>query len=379
MTTLVVAPNWLGDVVMALPALAAIRRHPDTGRLAVAARPSVAGLFALVPGVDQVLSLPSGGGLSAVRAFGRSVSAIRAVGADRAILLPNSLHAALLVARAGVPERWGYARDLRRMLLTRAVPRAKGRLHQAEYYGRLVSALGMETGPLQVRLELPPELRATAWDLLESNGWNGTDRLVGLAPGAAYGSAKQWPPEHFARLIAALTAGGGTACVLIGSRADAPVACEIAREAGKMRRDARSSRADPARAPDEGGAARLVGLPVVDLTGRTTLQEMAGVMARCRVCVSNDSGAMHVAAAVGVPVVAMFGSTQEWATSPLPFASENGTGAAAHAVLTSPAWCRPCMLRECPLDHVCMTGIAPERVRDEVCARLEAGGVAASP
>jgi heptosyltransferase-2 len=355
MTTLVFAPNWLGDVVMALPAISDIRHSPTTTRLVVAARPSVAGLFSLVPGIDRVISLSGGGGLSAIRALGEDVRTIREVGADIAILLPNSIHTAILAARAGIPERWGYARDLRRVLLTQAVPRAKSRLHQAEYYRHLVRALRIDPGPLQVPFNLPAELLQAARGLLTASGWNGSDRLVAMAPGAAYGAAKQWPPAYFARLAVQLADGQAATSVLLGSAADARVAHEIAQKVGKM---------------SPGGPVADQGHSIINLAGRTSLTEMVGVMAHSRAVVSNDSGAMHVAAAVGVPVVAMFGPTENQATSPLMFASVDATRLVSHAVLTSPTWCRPCMLRECPLDHACLTGISPDRVRDEVASRL---------
>ncbi len=349
MTTLVFAPNWLGDVVMALPAIADVRRHPRTTRLVVAARPSVAGVLALVPGVDGVVTLEGGTGLSAMRRLGRDVESVRGAGADAAILMPNSLHTALLAHRAGVGERWGYRRDLRRLLLTRAIPPPRGPVHQADYYRRLVEALGYPNGAREAVLEAPRDAIADARALLDAAGWSGAGVLVGVAPGAAYGGAKRWPVEQFARLCGRIATDAGATCVLLGSRADADVACAIAREAGKM--------ADGWPHP-----------PVLDLAGRTDLRQLAGVMAHCRAFVSNDSGAMHVAAAVGVPVVAMFGPTDDQATSPLPGAG--AAGSAPHAVLTSPTWCRPCMLRECPLDHACMTGITVDAVTSAVVERL---------
>jgi heptosyltransferase-2 len=155
-----------------------------------------------------------------------------------------------------------------------------------------------------------------------------------MAPGAAYGRAKQWPPERFGRLARLLHERRGVVSVVVGSRAD--------RAAGD----------------DSGG-----GGSVVNLIGQTDLPLLAGVMARCRAFVSNDSGAMHLAAAVGLPVTAIFGSTDERATAPL-----NSVSAPAppHEILTCDVWCRPCMLRECPIDHRCMTGIDPERVCEAV-------------
>jgi heptosyltransferase-2 len=319
MTQLVIfAPNWLGDAVMALPAIAAVRHARRDWRIAIAARPAVAPLFDLVPGVES-LTLPRGARLDAgAPAF------------DAALLLPNSFKSALIAWRAGVPERWGYRTDCRGRLLTRAVPRPPEALHQADYYRRLVHALGFDAasaGP--PRLETPAPLRAAGAERLRAAGWDGRAPLAALAPGAAYGGAKKWPPRHFAQLAAGL-ARDGVAAVLIGSAADAPAGAELLAGLGAT------------------GAP-----PPLNLIGQTDLPALAGVLANCRALVTNDSGAMHFAAALGVRVVAMFGPTDERATRPL------GEG---HAVLTHAVWCRPCMLRECPLDHRCMRGIDVEDV-----------------
>jgi heptosyltransferase-2 len=175
--------------------------------------------------------------------------------------------------------------------------------------------------------------RAAARDRLIARGHADGSPIVVLAPGAAYGKAKQWIPAHVARLMALLARGHGATCVLVGSRADAAT-----------------------------GAAIRAALPplgpgmVIDMVGETSLEELAGILACASVCVCNDSGAMHLAAAVGAPVVAIFGPTNEHATAPL-----GGSGARVD-ILTHDVWCRPCMLRECPIDHRCMTGITPERV-----------------
>ena len=151
-----------------------------------------------------------------------------------------------------------------------------------------------------------------------------------MAPGAAYGRAKQWPPERFGRLARLLHERHGAVSVLVGSRADRPAGDGIGPDA-----------------------------PVVDLIGQTDLPLLVGLMARCRAFVSNDSGAMHLAAAVGLPVTAIFGSTDERSTAPL---ASGSPSAPPHEILTCDVWCRPCMLRECPIDHRCMTGIDAERV-----------------
>jgi heptosyltransferase-2 len=318
---LIFAPNWLGDAVMALPAIADVRRGSPQATIVVAARQSVAPLFGMVRDVDEVIALGP-----QARSIGRDF--------DAAILLPNSFRAAIVAARAGIPERWGYRTDWRGLLLTRAIDRAPAGIHQIDYYRHLVRSLGFPNGPDAPQLEVPVESRAAAVRALEQAGWDGRTPLVALAPGAAYGGAKRWPPESFAALARAL-AGTGLRPVLIGSAADAP-----------------------------GGSAIMAALSdssiVLNLIGQTDVPTLAGVLASARALVANDSGALHLGAAVGAAVTAMFGPTDERVTGPRsahPFPS-------ATVVLTHPVWCRPCGLRECPLDHACMRGIGVEPAVD---------------
>jgi heptosyltransferase-2 len=257
---------------------------------------------------------------------------------DTALLLPNSVHAALVAKRAGIPERWGYRTDWRGSLLTRAVRPAAG-LHQVEYYQQLVHALGFPNGPVEARVTVPRDAREAASRLLAARGWDGGTPLVALAPGAAYGGAKRWPPEYFAELARALAADG-VHSVIVGSAPDAATAREVERAF------------DATAAGAEGGSRAGVLLTVV---GETDIPTLAGVMTLCRGLITNDSGAMHLAAAAGVPVTAVFGPTDERATRPI---------GDAHAVLAHPVWCRPCMLRECPLDHACMRGVQVSQVLD---------------
>jgi len=316
----IVAPNWLGDAVMALPAIADVRLHFDSARLVVAARRSVADLFAMVPGIDATLVDPT-------------PRTLRDAQADVAILLPNSFASAWLVKRADVRERWGYAADVRRWLLTRAIGKPQRLVHQGEYYQYLIRELGIPTGPLEPVIAVPPDAAREARSLLVQNGCTDVSRLIVLAPGAAYGKAKQWIPSHASALVTLLAHERLATCALVGSSGDAATTRAI--------RDAVPSDCRPR---------------VIDLAGRTSLAVLAGVVSLARACVSNDSGAMHLAAAAGVPVAAIFGSTNERATAPL-------TRAGVPAdVLTNSVWCRPCMLRECPIDHRCMTGIEPRTV-----------------
>jgi heptosyltransferase-2 len=312
----ILAPNWLGDAVMALPAIADVRRHAKKAVIAVAARAAVAPMFRLVPEVDDVVTIER-------RGWFELGTDLRGGAFDTALLLPNSLHSALTVFRAGIKERWGYRTDCRGPLLTRAVRPPSG-LHQAEYYQQLVHALGFPNGPLEPRLPVPNTARDAANLVLSRAGSDSRSPLVVLAPGAAYGSAKRWPPERFAALATDLAADG-VRTAMVGSAGDRRAADEV------KTREPR----------------------VIDLVGRTDLSQLAGVLALARVLVTNDSGAMHLAAAIGTPVTAVFGPTDERATRPL------GDG---HTVVTADVWCRPCMLRQCPLDHRCMGAIDTARV-----------------
>jgi heptosyltransferase-2 len=315
------APNWLGDAVMALPAIADVRRRLPQVSVVVAARPVIAPLFDVVSGMNDVIAFvprPAGWREAAAQLRGR--------GFEAALLLPNSFQSAFVAARAGIPERWGYRTDWRGPLLTRAIAPGKD-VHQIAYYQNLVHALGFPNGPAEPAIHVPADARASGTDALARAGWDGRAPLVGLAPGAAYGGAKRWPPGSFAELARALHADG-VVSVMVGSAADRATGAEVERAFG-------------------GGAG------LINLIGATDLSTLAGLLAHCRSLVSNDSGAMHLGAAIGVPVTAVFGPTNDQTTRPL---------GDAHVVLTNQVWCRPCMLRECPLDHGCMRGVPADAV-----------------
>jgi lipopolysaccharide heptosyltransferase II len=329
MTRLVIlAPNWLGDAVMALPAVADVRRAAPESHVAVAARPSIAPLFDLVSDVNEVIILEHRASIGRVASWSEIGRELAGRAFDVALLLPNSVHAALVASRAGIRERWGYRSSWRSRLLTRAVQAPSG-LHQVAFYQHLVAALGFPNGSSEPRLTVAPEVVTAASRVLADAGWKDRRPLAAVAPGAAYGGAKRWPPESFAELIDAFAADG-VQTVLIGTSADAGTVDEVV-----------------SRLHDPTG--------IVNLAGRTDLPTLAGVLTRCRALVTNDSGAMHLAAAVGVSVTAVFGPTNDRATRPL---------GEAHVVITNDVWCRPCMLRECPLDHRCMRGINVARVHE---------------
>lgn len=331
------APNWLGDVVMAAPAFMAVRAAWPEAHIAVAVPSPFVPMVEMIDGVDEGVPLGGKGvrGLTAQRA---DAERLRKGGYDLAILFTNSFGSAWVVRQAGIAERWGYRRDLRGALLTRAIrPRATTRVspHHADYYAALVHALGLPRPELAVRLSIPEDVRASAEVVLREAGWDGQAPLLGCAPGAAYGTAKQWPPSYVARAAAQWVQTRDGVVVLVGAGADRPAVDEVVRQARALMPSALSGR-------------------LIDLTSRTSLAQLAAVLARSTRVLANDSGAMHLAAAVGTPVVAVFGPTNEHATSPL----------GPHTILKTGVWCRPCLLRECPLDHRCMTRVSPTAVFD---------------
>ena len=332
---LVRAPNPLGDAVMALPAMAALRAAFPDAAVVVAAAPSIAPLFhehtPLRP--EEVLTVDKDS----------EAAMLKGARPDIAILLPNSFRTAWVCRQAGIPNRWGYRAHGRALLLTRGVKRPRGPRHQSEFYLHLVRELGFEAPSSIPRIGISAATRARVEQLLDRSDIARDAPIVGIAAGAAYGHAKRWPPARVAELVSRLSSRGAIV-VLVGAAGDRDAGREI-------------ESAVPA-------SARLV-----NLIGRTDLRQLAGLLAACHAFVSNDSGAMHLAAAAGVPVAAIFGPTDERATAPL----------GDHDVIIHQVFCRPCMLRDCPIDHRCMRGISVDVVFDAVVRRLEARAGAQGP
>jgi heptosyltransferase-2 len=317
---LILAPNWLGDAIMALPAIRDVRRHFAGQHLSLAARPSIAAVFRAVPDVDRIITLEKDNEHAQLRG-------------DIGILFPNSFRSAWMLKRAGVKERWGYSTDFRRLLLTRAVRKPRGRVSYPEYYSHLVRQLGVDTGPLTAQLSVPDATRAAALEFLRQRGWQPGQLLVGIAPGAAFGHAKRWLPTRFAELAALLTEAGATS-VIVG------------------------------RSEDREAARDITG---IDVIGQTDLMMLMGILSHCNVVVANDSGALHLAGALGVPVVGIWGPTHERYSTPLtPF-----DDARTIATISESVFCRPCFLADCPIDHRCMKRIPTERVYAAVRHFLE--------
>jgi heptosyltransferase-2 len=320
------ATNWLGDAVMSLPAIRAIRQVFPHAYVAIVARPWVADLYARESSIDRVIPYAAHSGLGAKRDF---AAMLRRERFDAAILLQNAFDAALLAWLAGIPERIGYNRDARGLLLTQAIPVPEpGDIprHQRFYYLELLRRAGMiERFPADdgIRLEGIEQAREAGMAHLARLGIAGP--AIGVSPGAAYGNAKRWLPERFAAVAQSLAPA---AVVLFGSAGERPL-CETVAES--LRR---------------GGA------DVRNVAGETTLREFIDLAAACHLFLTNDSGAMHVASALGVPTVAVFGATDDTTTGP--------AGPLAR-VVREHAECSPCLLRECPIDHRCMTAVTSER------------------
>jgi heptosyltransferase II len=328
------APNWLGDAVMALPAMSAVRRSLPDAHITIAPIPSIAPLFEepTNAGQDALLIVPD---------VKREAPVLTAGQFDAVLLFPNSFRSAWSAWRARIPERWGYSAGFRGPLLTRAVARPRGRVHQSAYYLHLVRGLDLTAEDEFPRVGVSAATRVRAERVLGEYTLTSGALIVGFAPGAAYGHAKRWPPRRVAELIVRLSRERAAVAVLFGAAED--------RDAG---REIESSVPPDVR--------------IVNLIGRTDLRLLAGLMARCSAFVSNDSGAMHLAGALGVPLVAIFGPTDDRVTAP------RSGPAAQGEVLTHPVFCRPCMLRDCPIDHRCMTRITVDNVFSAVARRLDA-------
>jgi heptosyltransferase-2 len=333
MKILVRAPNWIGDAVMAIPTLEVIRRAHPSDEVHVLARPAVADLFAEQPFADRILTYQNRGPHQGWLGREKLAAELRNEKFDVAVLLQNAFDAAWLAWRAHIPERIGYARDARGPLLTKAirVPR-EGEIpkHESRYYLELLRRAGWISGdmpPLRpIRLQVSESAREAAEKSLRAMGAKPNARRFAIAPGASYGAAKCWPPEKFALLADRLIFECGADVLFFGTPGENEIASRICT---KMK-----SRA-------------------ISLVGKTSMRDLAALFGACSVFIGNDSGAMHVAAAAGVPVVGIFGSTDPEGTSPV---TEQFT------LIREAVSCSPCFLRRCPVDHRCMTGIAVDSV-----------------
>jgi len=332
--SLVIAPQWIGDAVMSQPLLAALAARAET--LTVAALPWVAPVYRAMPEVGEVIELPFAHGRLD---WGRRRAVARTLRGryERAYVLPNSLKSALIPWLAGIPKRIGYAGESRVILLNERLPNPPGRPPMVAFYGALGGLPPVADPQAQPRPRLAFDARVidaacASVDARRGDYW-------AFAPGAEYGPAKCWPPEHYAQLARSLFDKHGLPVLLLGSGKELPLCEQIAQHAP--------------------GACRV-------LAGKTSLLDAMALIAGARGVVSNDSGLMHVAAAFGIPQVAVFGSTSPEHTPPL-----NPRAAVIWLKDELQLDCAPCFDRVCRFGHTrCLTGVSAERVEAAMAAAL---------
>ncbi len=330
---LVRSTNWIGDAVMTIPAVRTIRRNFPAAEITLLALPWVADIFRHSPWVDRLLLYEKQGRHHGMRGRLRLVQEMAGRGFDAAILLQNAFEAALVTSLARIPVRAGYTTDGRGLLLTHGVRKAPdiGSRHQVHYYQEMLAGLGLRPGPDRLELYLAPAAEEHARQTLERFRREQDVRgpVIGLNPGASYGPAKRWPARRFGELARLLTDRLDGMVLVFGTDADR-------RAAGQIR--------DYCPHPQR----------ILDLTGRTDLALALAFIDLCDVFVTNDSGLMHAAAALDVPLVAIFGSTDHVATGPY---SERA------AVVRHAMPCSPCMKTHCPQGHFqCMEQVTADQV-----------------
>ncbi len=306
---------------MSLPAIRAIHARYPKAEISVLARPWVAGLYGREPGIHRIIPYTAQSGRRDLLAKWKAAQALRRDHFDCAILLQNAFEAAAVVKAAGIPRRIGYNRDGRGWLLTDAIPVPTPGAHERFYYLELLLRAGLiDVLPPDepIRLAGLEQAASEGRQLFAKRGIEGP--IIGVSPGAAYGNAKRWLPERFAEAARQL---GGTIAVF-GSAGEHALCEQVAQEANG-----------------------------INFAGQTSLAEFISMTAACSLFLTNDSGAMHIASAAGTPTVTIFGSTDHSTTGP--------TGDRAR-IVREPVECSPCLLRECPIDHRCMTRVTTARV-----------------
>ena len=328
---LIRSANWIGDAVMTTPAVQAIRKGFPNAHISLLAKPWVAPVFEKSDHIDRLLIYDGERRHKGFFGKFRLARDLEQYDFDAAILLQNAFEAALISFLAEIPIRIGYSRDARRLLLTHAVPCTKEikTKHQTEYYLNILRRIGIESDNRSLYLNLNQNDRLRAKKILSEQHLSLDDKIIGINPGATYGPAKQWPPDRFARLADRIHAFTGVRIIIFGGPGDQKLGQEISE---KMRHRP------------------------LDLSGKTSLGEAMALIEKCDLFITNDSGLMHVAAALDVPLVAVFGSTNPVATGPLGSHSR---------VVQATLPCSPCLKSECPEGHLnCMDLIDVDQVFD---------------
>ncbi len=312
--------NWIGDVIMSLPAVSSVRKTFPNSHIVVLAKPWVADLYRACSEVDDVIVFESPGRHDGLRGKLRLAEELRDGKFDIAILLQNAIEAGIIAWLAHIPIRAGYNSDCRGFLLTHSVHRTREvrKIHQIYYYLEMVKTLGFNEAGEKIRIAPEKDARAAAERILKENGIHEGETIIGIAPGATYGPAKMWFPKRFAEVADRLADEFSAKIVLFGSPGD--------RERADLVQEHSSNR-------------------MINIAGATTLKNAIAVIKKCNLFISNDSGLMHLAGALEVPLVAIFGSTNPVTTSPPGKKS---------VVIHKDISCSPCLKKECPTDFRCM-------------------------
>ncbi len=336
---LIRSTNWVGDAILTTPAIRAVRKNFPDADISILAKPWVLPVFLNNPDIDDLLLYDTSGIHNGLFGKARLSKALRKREFDLAILFQNAFEAAVLAFLAGIPNRLGYNTDGRHLLLTQGIrldPEFK-QIHEIEYYLGILKGAGLKLDGKNLTLGVTEQEQGRADDILMSHGIERHDMLVGVSPGAAYGPAKRWFAERYAALCDRICKLHGARIIVFGSAGEEMVGDRVA---------------------------QFMQHPCINLCGKTNLREAVALTERCRLFVTNDSGLMHVAAALDVPLVAIFGSTNPITTGPSSLRSR---------VVRVPVACSPCLEPECRQDHRCMKKVTVDTVYSVVRELLKEG------
>jgi heptosyltransferase-2 len=345
---LIRGPNWIGDAVMCTPALAALRSSFPHAQITLLVNSTIAELLQENPHLDHIWIYDKAGRHRDLMGKLNLSQEIARESFDVAVLFQNAFEAALLARLARIPVRYGYPTDGRGFLLTVHAPLPKGSCHQVDYYLHLLKPLGINGSSKKLCLKTTPQEDETTREYLRSQGIHDAETVVGINPGATYGAAKRWSTERYARLADRMIESLNAKVLILGGPGEEKLGHAI--------------------------SAQMKNTALV-LSGRLTVRELMAAIRQCNLLITNDSGPMHIAAAFEVPLVAIFGPTNPRITSPWSdqssalSASGGGSGG---LLLRKPVECSPCLLRECPIDHRCMTRITVEEVFEAAEKQLKA-------
>ncbi len=333
---LINCPSWIGDAVMSLPALQSVHQNMPQAQITLLANSWIVDLYKNLSFIHDIILHNPKGTDKGIRGFTKAIKNIKQQKFDLAILLQNAFRPALLTWLSGIPHRWGYATDGRSLLLTNAIKVSSDdrQCHHIYYYLRLLEKLGLFIEKPSISIKLTSKQKEKGKHLLLGKGYELKKTTVGIHPGAAYGEAKCWLPDRYAQLAERLISNDDVQVILFGAQQELSLIDNIL---SHMSRN-----------------------PIV-LAGETSLEELMGSMIYCDLYIANDSGPMHLAAALGIPLVALFGPTNEKRTAPL---------GEEHIIIKKHISCSPCLHRTCPSDHQCMTAITVDEVYNAAIRKI---------